>query len=205
MILPVIAIGLYFLLLKKPQGTNTGTNTTLLSNSTNNANTSNLLNTGYTAIKPQTSIMFPSQLSNDTGIESGFEWNFGFISKTQKAWAGELPSSSPYKKFSNRFSGLGATIYLLTHYINNLKLNTIEKIGSKWASPQNQSKWINAISGYTGFDKTQNLEANTLYLPQLAYAIAVYGNPNAVNYISDNTIMVAMEYAQKNYKINILV
>ena len=152
----------------------------------------------------QDTVLYPSTLNTDTETEAapGISWNFGMIAKTAKRWSGEAISTSTSKVFINRFAGFAAVLYLLFVYINIRKLKTIRTIGNLWAS-RNKEIWIQKVSEYSGFGADEVLAADTSFLFPLAYAIALYYQPQAREYISRNTVMASLDYVRKNYKINL--
>jgi len=155
--------------------------------------------------RPQNSVLYPSQVNQMNEAEKAqtrLNWNFGMIALTAKRWPGEIASTQSVKTFINRYAGLGAVFYLLWVYINNRKLTTIRAIGNTWAS-RNKNIWIAKVSEYSGFSPDEPLKSDSSFLFPLAYAIALYYQPEAKNYISNNTLMAALDYAQKNYKITI--
>lgn len=205
----------------KPKANATNTTGKQNATNTNNTNAGGGTSTGSSAVTVSTdkveqttlsgvqtaleTVLYPSSLNKDTETEkptNGINWNFGMIAKTSKKWAGEVASTSSVKMFINRFAGLGAMMYLLWVYINNKKLDTITKIGNSWAS-RNKETWIAKISEYSGLKPDETLQADSSYLFKLCYAIALYYQPMAKNYISNNTLIVSLEYMSRNYKINV--
>jgi hypothetical protein len=204
----------FFLLRPKSSQAQRNYATNVTSNTESGAKTNDTItNTPNTKVENNTltgpqelkeSVLYPSQINNFSEKENarGINWNFGMIAKTRNIWAGETTSTTWAKAFINRFAGLAALLYLLFVYMTKRKLTTIQSIGNTWAA-NNKERWIEKVSEFSGFAPNEPLKPDSSFLFPLAYAIALYYQPQAREYISTATMMSALDYVQKNYKINI--
>lgn len=100
-------------------------------------------------------------------------------------WLGEVeyPTDNEFEQFVNIEYGLRAGFVLLKRYIERYKLNTIEKIISRWApaSENNTKKYINHICKALLVDEDVVLNFKDIYLmTHLVYEMCIVENGEPV-------------------------
>lgn len=77
-------------------------------------------------------------------------------------WRGEVsdPTDKQFEQFVSMEYGVRAAFIIIRNYIKKYKLNTIEKICSRWApsSENNTSMYINAVVNMSGIPRRRELK-----------------------------------------------
>ncbi|MDH6304596.1 hypothetical protein M2459_001331 [Parabacteroides sp. PF5-5] len=115
------------------------------------------------------------------GIPRGFRnCNPGNIRINSDKFIGEIVPSqdTSFKQFENMAYGYRAMFRILKNYINNYKLDTIDKIISRWA-PANENHtdvYIKTVSAKTGLDAYQKISFSRDVMCNIVYAMAFVEN-----------------------------
>lgn len=80
--------------------------------------------------------------------------NPGNIKVSSNAWRGKIGNDGTFERFDTAVNGLRAAAILIRTYANNYGLNTIAKIGSRWAptgsGEAGNAGWAGGVSQYSG-------------------------------------------------------
>lgn len=83
--------------------------------------------------------------------------NPGNIRKSKDLFLGEIRPSADksFKQFENMAYGYRAMFRILGNYVRHYKLDTLEKMITRWAPPKenNTKNYINSVSEWSGVDK----------------------------------------------------
>ena len=83
--------------------------------------------------------------------------NPGNIRKSKDLFLGEIRPSADksFKQFENMAYGYRAMFRILGNYVRHYKLDTLEKVITRWAPPKenNTKNYINSVSEWSGVDK----------------------------------------------------
>jgi len=96
---------------------------------------------------------------------------------------GETGSNAGYAVFDTPENGVRAMFKLLQTYINKYGLNTIAKIGSRWAPPNENktSDWVANVAKYSGLSANAALTANN-YSQLARVAVGIISAENGGQY-----------------------
>ena len=83
--------------------------------------------------------------------------NPGNIRKSKDLFLGEIRPSADksFKQFENMAYGYRAMFRILGNYVKHYKLDTLEKVITRWAPPKenNTKNYIKSVSEWSGVDK----------------------------------------------------
>ena len=83
--------------------------------------------------------------------------NPGNIRKSKDLFLGEIRPSADksFKQFENMAYGYRAMFRILGNYVRHYKLDTLEKVITRWAPPKenNTNNYIKSVSEWSGVDK----------------------------------------------------
>lgn len=83
--------------------------------------------------------------------------NPGNIRKSKDLFLGEIRPSADksFKQFENMAYGYRAMFRILGNYVRHYKLDTLEKVITRWAPPKenNTKNYIKSVSEWSGVDK----------------------------------------------------
>lgn len=103
------------------------------------------------------------------------------------SWKGEVknPTDTAFEQFTEMRFGVRAAFIILKRYIDRYKLNTIEKIVSRWA-PDNENlteKYIAVVCARTGLDRKFEFEyTNVAVMTMLFQAMCFVENGQEIDY-----------------------
>lgn len=91
--------------------------------------------------------------------------NPGNIKVSNNAWRGKIGNDGTFERFDSAVNGLRAAAILLRTYATQYGLDTVEKIGSRWAptgsGEAGNASWAGGVSQYSGLGLTTPLNINS--------------------------------------------
>lgn len=112
------------------------------------------------------------------------------------SWQGQAgEGEGGFAKFTSMVMGIRAAAKLLLTYFNKHGLNTITKIISRWAPPNenNTSEYVKTVCALTGYFENQELAPTKLVLYALLRAI--FRVENGGFFVSDTVILAGVDEA----------
>lgn len=141
---------------------------------------------GTVSTTPTTGSGQPASLANTKwplGIRNNNPGNIRFNAANK--WVGQTGSNGGYAVFSAPEYGIRAMFSLLRTYVNTHGLDTIAKIGSRWApaSENNTAAWSSNVALFSGIAQNAKINpSDQAQMTKLAKGIA--GAENGAAYVS---------------------
>lgn len=100
-------------------------------------------------------------------------------------WRGQVGSDGRFAKFSDAVYGLRAMFVLLRRYVNDYRLDTIAKIASRWAPPNenNTSAYASNVANMSGIAINAKINPNN-FAQMAALAKGIIGAENGRSQIA---------------------
>lgn len=88
--------------------------------------------------------------------------NPGNIKRGASNWRGKIGNDGTFEVFDTPTNGIRAAMVLLRTYYNTYKLDTLRKIGGRWAPPSENvtSAWVSNVARYSGIGADTLLDLN---------------------------------------------
>lgn len=105
------------------------------------------------------------------------------------AWQGQTGSDGTFARFSSPQYGLRAMFKLMNTYINSNKLDTIDKIGSRWTATE-QGAWKANVARFAGIAMNAKLNySDKASMLKIANGIVVAENGSKYNGYYSATVL----------------